>query len=73
MHTVLVADKKILDEKVKKLKMKKHIMEEAMQDMKNELCQLCDAVCKHTRWEKYAQLAVVMSSLIFAIVVMVRN
>ena len=57
----LEVEKKILGEKVKKLKMKKHIMEEAMKDKRNELCQLYVALCKYARGEKYAQLAVVMS------------
>ena len=53
--------------------MKKHIMEEAMQDMRNELFRLRGAVCKYARGQKYALNAVVMSWLIFAIVVMVKN
>ena len=40
--------------------MKKHIMDEVMEDMRNELCQLHGALCKYAREEKYAQLAVVM-------------
>ena len=56
----LEVKKKILGEKVKKLKMKKHIMDEVMEDMRNELCQLHGALCKYAREEKYAQLAVVM-------------
>ena len=57
----LELEKKILGEKVKKLKMKKHVMEEVMEDMRNELCQLQGALCKYARGEKYAQLAVVIS------------
>ena len=38
------AEKKILGEKVKKLKMKRDILEEAMEDMKNELYQLYGSV-----------------------------
>ena len=34
----LEAEKKILEEKIKKLKMKRDILQEAMQDMRNELC-----------------------------------
>ena len=69
----LEAKKKILEEKIKKLKMKRDMMQEAMQDMRNELCQLRGAMCKYARREKYALIAFVMSWLIFAIVVMVRN
>ena len=41
--------------------------------MRNELCQLRGAMCKYERGEKYALIAIVLSWLIFAIVVMVRN
>ena len=37
----LVAEKKILDENVKKMKMKRDILEKAMQNMRNELYRLC--------------------------------
>ena len=37
----LVAENKILDENVKKLKMKRDILEKAMQNMRNELYRLC--------------------------------
>ena len=50
----LEAKKKKLGEKVKKLKMNKHIMNEAMEDMKNELCQLHGALCKYAIGEEYA-------------------
>ena len=53
--------------------MNKHIMEEAIKDMRNKLCQLHGALCKYARGEKYAQLVVVMSWLIFALIVMVGN
>ena len=69
----LEAEKIILDKKVKKLKIKRDNLEEAMQDMTNELCQMRVAVFKHSRGEKYAVVAVVMSWLIFSIVVMVSN
>ena len=69
----LKVEKKILGDKVKKLEMKKHIMEKAMEDMRNELCQLHCALCKYVRGEKYVQLVVVISWLIFAIVVIVGN
>lgn len=49
------------EEKVKKLKLKKHIREEAMQDKRNELCQLCGVMSKHVRGEKYFAVAVDMS------------
>ena len=48
------AEKKILGEKVKKLKMKREVLEEAMEDMRNELYQLRGSVCKYARGEKYA-------------------
>ena len=57
----LEAKKKILDKKVKKLKIEKNNMEKAMQDMSNKLCQLYVAVFKYARGEKYGVLAVVMS------------
>ena len=57
----LEADKKIFDEKVKKLKIKRDNLEDTMQDMSNELCQLRAAVFKYARGEKYVALAVVMS------------
>ena len=41
--------------------------------MRNESCQLCGAMYKYARGEKYALIAFVMSWLIFVIVVMVRN
>ena len=69
----LEAEKKILEEKKKKLKMKRDILQEAMQDMRNESCRLCGAMCKYARGEKYALIAFVMSWLIFTIVVMVRS
>ena len=69
----LEVEKKILDEKVKKLKMKRDNLEEAIQDMRNELCHLCATVLKYARGEKFVALAVVMSWLIFAIVVIIRN
>ena len=53
--------------------MKRDTLQEAMQDMRNESCQLRGAMCKYARGEKYALIAFVMSWLIFAIVVMVRN
>ena len=53
--------------------MKEHIIEEAMDDIRNELCQLHDALCKHARGEKYAQLVVIISYLVYLIVVMVGN
>ena len=52
------------EKKIKKLKMKRDILQEAMQDMRNELCQLRGAMCKYERWEKYALIAFVMSRLI---------
>ena len=67
------AEKKILEEKIKKLKMKRDILQEAMQDMRNESFQLCGAMCKYGRGEKYALIAFVMSWLIFATFLMVRN
>ena len=69
----LEAKNKIFDEKVKKLKIKRDILEEAMQDMRNELYQLRGSVCKYARGEKYALVAVLMSWLIFVIVAIVRN
>ena len=69
----LEAEKKIFEEKIKTLKMKRDILQEAMEDMRNELCQLHGAMCKCERGEKYALIAFVLSWLIFAIVVMVRN
>ena len=64
--------RKYYDEKLKKLKIKKDNLEETMQDMSNELCQLRDAVFKYARGEKYVAFAVVMSWLIFVIIIMVR-
>ena len=57
----LEAEKKILEEKIKKLKMKRDILQVAMQDISNESRQLCGALCKYARWEKYALIAFVMS------------
>ena len=71
--TELEAKNIILDKKVKKLKIKRDNLEEVMQDMTNELCQMHAALIKHSRGEKYAVVAIVMSWLIFSIVVMVRN
>ena len=65
--------KKILEEKIKKLKMKRGKLQKAMQDTRNESCQLRGAMCKYGRGEKYALIAFVMSWLIFATFVMVRN
>ena len=48
-------------------------MNEAMEDMKNELCQLHGALCKYAIGEKYAQLVVVVSWIMFTIVVMLEN
>ena len=53
--------------------MKKDILEEAMQNIRNELFQLYGAVCKYAKGEKYALLAFVTSWLIFSIVIIVRN
>ena len=69
----LEAEKIILDKKVKKLKIKRDNLEEAMQDMTNELCHMRAVVINYLRREKYVVVAVVMSWLIFVIVVMVRN
>ena len=69
----LEAKKKILDANVKKLKMKRDKLEHAMQGMSNELCQLHPEVFKYAKGDKYVVLTLVMSWLIFAIVVMVRN
>ena len=52
---------KYLKKKIKKLKMKIDILQEVMQDMRNKLCQLCGAMCKYERGEKYALIAFVMS------------
>ena len=57
----LEVEKKILDEKVKKLKIKRDNLEEALQEMINELCQLHATMFKYERGEKYVALAVVMS------------
>ena len=46
---------------MKKLKIKRDNLEEAMQDMTTELCQMHAAVFKHSRGEKYAIVVVVMS------------
>ena len=73
MIVELEAEKKIFDNKVKKLKIKRDNLGEAMQDMTNELCHMPVIVFKNSRGEKYNVIAVVMSWLIFAIVVMVRN
>ena len=59
--------------RVKKLKMKRDILEEVMQDMRNELYQLRGSVCKYAKGEKYALVAVFMSWLILVIVIIVRN
>ena len=48
-------------------------MEEAMDDMRNELCQLHDSLRKYARGERYAQLVVIISCLIYLIVVRVGN
>ena len=56
-----------------KLIIKRDILQEAMEDMRNELCQLRGAMCKYEKGEKYALIAFVLSWLIFAIVVMVIN
>ena len=69
----LEAKKIMLDKKVKKLKIKRDDLEEAMQDMTNELCQMHAVVIKHSRGEKHDVVVVVMSWLIFSIVVMVSN
>ena len=69
----LEVEKNLLEEKIKKLIMKGNILQQAMQDKRNELCQLHGAMCKYERGEKYAQITFVMSWLIFSIVVMVRN
>ena len=58
---------------MKKLKIKIDNLEEAMQDMTNELYQMRVVVIKHSRREKSIVVAVVMSWLIFSIVVMVSN
>ena len=57
----LEAEKKILEEKITKLKMKRDILQEAMEGMRNELCQLRGAMCKYERGEKYALIAFVLS------------
>ena len=57
----LEAEKKILEEKIKKLKMKRDILQEAMEDMRNELYQLRGAMCKYERREKYGLIAFVLS------------
>ena len=69
----LEVENKILDEKVKKSKMKRDILEEPMQYMTNVLYQLCGSVCKYEIMKKYALVLFVMSWLIFVIVVMVMN
>ena len=53
--------------------MKRDLLNEAMEDMRNELYQLCGLVCKYARGEKYPLVSVFMSWLIFVIAVMVRN
>ena len=69
----LEVEKRTLDKKVNKLKIKRDNLEETMQDMTNELFQMHVAVFKHSRGEKYVVVAIVMSWLIFSIVVMVSN
>ena len=56
----LEAEKKILEEKIKKLKMKRDILQVAMQDISNESRQLRGALCKYARGEKYALIAFVV-------------
>ena len=58
---------------MKKLKIKRENLDEAMQDMTNDLCQMRATVIKHSRGEKYVVVVVVMSWLIFSIVIMVSN
>ena len=41
--------------------MKRDILHEAMEDMRNELCQLHGTMCKNERGEKYALIAFVLS------------
>ena len=48
----LEAEKNILGEKVKKLKMKRDVMEKAMEDMRNKLYQLRGSMRKYARGEK---------------------
>ena len=43
--------------------MKKHIMDEAIEDMRKELCQLHGALCKYARGEKYVLLHLLYLSL----------
>ena len=68
MIAELESKKKILDNKVKKLKIKRD-----NQDMTNELCQMRAVVFKYSRGEKYDVVEVIISWIIFSIVVMVRN
>ena len=69
----LEAKKIIMDKKNEKIEIKRDNMEEAMQDITNELCQMCVVVFKQSRGEKYVVVAVVMSWLIFVIVLIVST
>lgn len=59
---ILIAQlkKKFVDETLKKLKLKKHIMDEAIQDSKNKLYQLHGEIFKYAR-EKYVVVAIIVS------------
>ena len=73
MIVELEAEKKIVDNKVKKLKIKINNQEETMQDMTNKLYQIRAPVFMYSRGEKYVVVAFITSRLIFSIVGMIMN
>ncbi|XP_056690827.1 uncharacterized protein [Spinacia oleracea] len=62
-------DKKLMEEKIKKLQTKKDNMEEDVQEMKNELCQMRIELMKSPRNERNCTMALYFSWVFFALLV----
>ncbi|XP_056684884.1 uncharacterized protein [Spinacia oleracea] len=61
-------DKKLLEEKLKKVQLKKDNLEEDIHEMKNEVCELRIEVMRAIRNEKNYSMALMYSCLLFAFV-----
>lgn len=62
-------EKKLLEEKIRKLQIKKENLEEDAHEMKNELCEMRIELMKSSRNERNCTMALYLSWVIFALVV----
>ncbi|XP_056688228.1 uncharacterized protein [Spinacia oleracea] len=62
-------EKKLMEEKIKKLQTKKDNLEEDVQEMKNELCQMRIEMMKSSRNERNGTMALYFSWFFFSLVV----